>query len=66
MANVAINSPYMRAKQMAEAFNVTKSTIWNWTKNGIIPKPITIGRCTVWDTEEVFNTVKQHKEFENV
>lgn len=66
MADVATSTPYMRAKQLADALNVSKSTIWNWTRKGIIPKPTTLGRCTVWDTEEVFNYIKRFKDVGDV
>jgi excisionase family DNA binding protein len=46
---------YMRAKQLAEYFGISLSTVWRYAKEGKI-KPIKIsGGVTVFDVEAIKN-----------
>jgi len=45
---------YMRVKQVAEAIGISKSSVWRWSSEGRLPKPIKLtNRTTVWKSEEV-------------
>ena len=45
---------YVSAGQLAERYNVDKSTIWRWAKRDILPQPIRISeQCTRFDLDEV-------------
>jgi len=41
---------YVSAKAVAERYGIGVSTVWLWTKDGTLPKPIRFGnRCTRWE-----------------
>ena len=39
---------FFNDKQVAERYNIGRATVWKWTKEGTLPKPITIGHTTRW------------------
>lgn len=49
MTEVLTFSKYATASEIAELFNVSKSTIHKMADKGEIPKPIKIGRNKRWD-----------------
>lgn len=45
---------YLRVKQVAEHLGISKSSVWRWVQESILPEPIRIaGRTTVWRADEV-------------
>ena len=37
-------------RQLATRYSVTRQTIWRWTREGVMPKPMRIGKAaTRWD-----------------
>lgn len=42
-----------RRKDLAKLFDVSVQTINTWVKNGILPKPIKIGRICVFSSEQI-------------
>lgn len=45
---------YISAAQLARRYGVTKSTIWRWTKRGILPSPVRLSeQCTRWNLDEI-------------
>ena len=43
-----------RAATLAKTLAVAESTIWRWTSEGKLPKPIKLGeKTTVWDMDEI-------------
>lgn len=52
MTTNTTNSPrslWASDKQLAERFDVSRSTIWRWAAEGIIPKPRKLSPgCTRW------------------
>jgi len=49
-----------RAKDLAEFFKVSESSIWRWSANGTIPKPLKISRrVSVWDLYEVIDHIEK-------
>lgn len=44
---------YIRAKQVAELLSIGVSTVWLWSKNGLL-KPIKLtDKVTVWSTLDI-------------
>ncbi len=45
---------YVSAGQLAERYDVNKSTIWRWVKRGILPGGIKLSKqCTRFCLEEI-------------
>lgn len=45
---------FINKKQISLKLNISASTIYRWSLNGIMPKPISIGpNKTVWLKEEI-------------
>jgi prophage regulatory protein len=36
-------TPFLRDIEVAIRYNISRSTIWRWVKNGRFPKPIKLG-----------------------
>ena len=44
----------LRLKQVLEIVPISKSTLWQWVKDGKFPSPTKLGaRCTVWKAEDI-------------
>ncbi len=47
---------YIRAKVLAPLLGIAVVTLWRWSANGWIPKPVKLGeRVTAWRAEDVRN-----------
>lgn len=44
---------YWRVSRVAAHFDVAASTIWRWTEQGRIPKPVKIGGATRWRRADI-------------
>ena len=45
---------FINKKSLARLLNVSPSTIYRWSKNGQIPKPVSLGpNTTVWFRDEI-------------
>lgn len=44
---------YVSAADMAQLFHISESTVWEWAKKGVIPKPNNIGGVTRWKWADV-------------
>jgi prophage regulatory protein len=45
---------YVSAEFLADRYNVDKSTVWRWARNGTLPAPTKFSeQCTRWDLGEV-------------
>lgn len=44
-------------RQLAEIFDVNRSTIWRWAANGTIPQPHRIGGVSRWDLSKVLDRI---------
>lgn len=45
---------FLRVKDVAEMLSIGKSTVWLYTKNGILPQPIKLSpKVTVWKLSEI-------------
>jgi len=45
---------YVSDKQLADRYGVSRATVWNWTRSGILPQPKKVGpNTTRWDDDEI-------------
>ena len=45
--------------QLARRYAVSRGTIWRWTDEGILPKPLKLGpSCTRWRLAEVIEALE--------
>ena len=44
---------YLSDKTLASQMEVSRATIWRWVKEGKLPSPVKINRCTRWSEREV-------------
>jgi predicted DNA-binding transcriptional regulator AlpA len=45
---------YLSDVELARRFAVSRVTIWRWSSQGILPKPLAIGpNCSRWQAEEI-------------
>lgn len=51
----------MRLPQVLEVVPVSKSTWWNWCKQGIAPAPVRLGRTTCWRESDVMALMQQRE-----
>jgi predicted DNA-binding transcriptional regulator AlpA len=50
--------------QIAEIFGISRQTVWNWRRNGILPVPTQLGGRVYWhraDIEKLFAEQKTTK-----
>ena len=52
----------LRKHQVLELLNISSTTLFNWTKSGILPKPFKLGvRISAWDESDILLTIKLYK-----
>jgi len=44
---------YYRIKQLTEILSISKSTIYSWMNKNTFPKPIKLGRISVWEKSDI-------------
>ena len=45
---------FLRVKAVAALLGIGESTVWLWTKDGRLPKPIRLGnKCTLWNRKGI-------------
>lgn len=45
------------AREVAEFYGISHSTLWRWIKDGRVPAPIRIGRRTFWEAQTLLKHV---------
>jgi predicted DNA-binding transcriptional regulator AlpA len=56
-------SKIIRPKQLSEQLGVNPVTIWRWTKNSTLPKPIKLGKRLIgWTPESIEQFLNQSDE----
>ena len=54
MAVAVAKKLYIRDTDLAARYDVHRSTIWRWVKNGTIPQPRTLGPgCKRWNINDL-------------
>jgi predicted DNA-binding transcriptional regulator AlpA len=43
----------MTAPEVAAYFGCNVSSVWRWTRNGVLPKPVKIAGLTRWRRSEI-------------
>jgi hypothetical protein len=51
--------PFVTAEQIAELLHCCPQTVRNWSKRGILPPPIVLGRRKLWDAAAVRSVLAQ-------
>lgn len=45
---------YIRDTDLADRYSVSRTTIWRWARDGVLPKPLKISSaCTRWRLEDI-------------
>jgi predicted DNA-binding transcriptional regulator AlpA len=53
----------IRARPLAKLLGVSRWTIWDWTKRGVLPKPITFGNQYVaWRRADIEQWLRDREE----
>ncbi len=53
---------FVNKKTLAKKLNVSPSTVYRWSRNGHLPKPISVGpNKTLWIEEEIMNWINDLK-----
>jgi predicted DNA-binding transcriptional regulator AlpA len=53
---------YASDKEIAKRYGVSRSCVWRWLQNDILPKPVQISpRCTRFDIEECDQRISMRK-----
>lgn len=48
--------------ELQKRLKVSRTTVWKWSKNGVIPPPIELGeRALRWDWEAILAALKARK-----
>ena len=54
---------YLSVKEVAERYGVSVKTVWTWSRNGVLPRPIHLGnRCTRWNLKDLEDFEDQTRE----
>ena len=49
---------YVSADTLAQLLDVSETTIWDWTRKSVLPRPVKIGGSTRWKWSEVERKLK--------
>lgn len=54
MTRTTPHTQYLKDTDLAERYQIARNTVWDWSRKGILPKPIKLGhQCTRWLRSEV-------------
>lgn len=56
-----MNSHNYRFEDVMEKFGVGRSTVYDWVKKGILPKPIKIGTVPIFIGDEIDAVIEERK-----
>lgn len=62
----AILQENYRAKDVQKLFGIGQSTLYDYIQKGILPKPIKLGRTSVWIKEEIDAVIEERKQAREV
>ena len=53
---------FITKKAVARKLNISPSTVYRWSRNGLLPRPISIGpNKTLWIEEEIISWINDLK-----
>tara|TARA_R110000737_G_scaffold351705_2_gene394753 strand:- start:738 stop:935 length:198 start_codon:yes stop_codon:yes gene_type:complete len=44
---------YLTESDLMDMFTIGQTTVWRWTKQGLLPKPFFLGRRKFWKREDI-------------
>ena len=45
---------YLRDTDLAKRYSVSRSTVWRWTREGLLPNPVQLSHaCSRWRLDEI-------------
>lgn len=47
--NILWSERYLSDSEVADVLGISRATVWRYTKRGIIPQPVKLGRSVRWD-----------------
>lgn len=47
------DSAHVRLPVVVALFDVSVPTVWRWTRKGVLPTPLRLGRSTMWPVGEL-------------
>lgn len=53
MATAATSDKTLVTSDLCELFHVTPHTIWKWSREGRLPRPVKVGRSFLWRASDV-------------
>ena len=52
------NLNLIRTSELSESLGVSRSTLWRWRRDGVIPEPLCLGpRIIAWKRDEVYDAL---------
>lgn len=58
--NTAVPNQYVKDLYLADLLSVSRGTVWRWSRNGQLPKPIQLGPATKrWRLDEVLSYIDE-------
>ncbi len=54
---VAIEPILLTDRAVGSLLGLSRSSVWEWTRKGKLPRPIKLGSCTRWRREDIENFV---------
>ncbi len=53
---------HYRAKDLQKLFGIGQSTLYDWIQRQILPKPVKLGRTSIWIREEIDAVIEERKQ----
>jgi len=53
--------PLLTDKDTAKILGTSVPTIWRWAREGIVPKPVKLGRLSRWPRSEILGVIERAK-----
>lgn len=55
----------IKIEEVLKIINVPKSSFYRYVKNGIMPKPLKIGRSARWKMSQIFEAIQKIEKLNN-
>ena len=53
--------PYMTDREVARLLRSSRRSIRRWSQQGILPKPVKLGRNTRWDRDQLLEALRRNQ-----
>ena len=61
MMEAESRDPLLTDKDAAKILGASVPTIWRWVREGIVPKPVKLGRLSRWPRSEILGVIERAK-----